>query len=138
MRTRTLAGNQASEKIKQRADLGTDLEEQVSNPDDVDLDRDELEVVARVLVVERYPEELPAFANLRDEIFKALGAMPARLEPLDPMRPALMSGTYFVEPDALAFVSADGATSDEIEEAKARGYAHMTKDELIAEVERRG
>lgn len=68
-RRRSLASFSAAKKIREQAHRDPDRE----TSQDVELDDLELREVAAVLGEPRAPDELPAFAHLRDEVIGALG-----------------------------------------------------------------
>lgn len=70
MRTRSLAGNSAATKIREQARRDPDRGE---TSQDVDLNNDELQMLAAVLEEEPWPKEQPWYEHLRDQLNRARG-----------------------------------------------------------------
>lgn len=83
-RTRSLAAQSASRKIRLQADRDPDRGEESR---DIELSREEREQLEALLAEERRPEELPRFQRLREEVRQALREGPPPTGRLGEMRP---------------------------------------------------
>src|SRR5947208_14680891 len=71
-RRRSLASVMTAQRIREQARRDPDRE----TSEDVELDPDDLKELAALLSEPRAPEELPAFAHLRDEVIRAIAIEP--------------------------------------------------------------